>query len=138
MDSVATGVEERVVRLAEVVEALEAEVLVGRELLERQAPAAGASDVVSDLLFFGRPGMVLLTGLTRASMIRAAELADVAAVVIVRGKRPEDEAVELARELGMPLLVSPHSLYDCCGRLYVRGLPGPIPACRRAESEEDS
>ena len=124
-------------KLSEVVEALEAEVLVGQELLDREAPTAGASDVVSDLLFFGQPGMVLLTGLTRASIIRAAELAEVAAVVLVRGKRPEAETVELARELGMPLMVAPHSLYDCCGRLYVRGLPGPIPASRRrAESTE--
>ncbi len=124
-------------KLSEVVEALEAEVLFGQELLDREAPTAGASDVISDLLFFGQPGMVLLTGMIRPPMIRAAELAEVSAVVLVRGKRPEEETVEMARVLGMPLMVSPHSLYDCCGRLYVRGLPGPIPAShRRAESTE--
>ncbi len=124
-------------KLAEVVEALEAEVLVGQELLDRDVPTGGASDVVSDLLFFGRPGMVLLTGLIRPPIIRAAELAEVSAVILVRGKRPEEETIELAQELGIPLMISPHSLYDCCGRLYVKGLPGPIPATRRrVESTE--
>jgi len=52
-------------RLAEVVEALEAEVIVSGDRLEMEVPAGGASDMVSDLVFFGRPGMVLLTGLTK-------------------------------------------------------------------------
>ena len=34
----------------------------------------------------------------------------------------------------LPLLVSAHSMYDACGRLYARGLPGVIPARRGAGS----
>ncbi|MFB3880607.1 MAG: DRTGG domain-containing protein [Armatimonadota bacterium] len=121
-------------KLAEVAEALEAEVVVGRDRLEAEIPVGGASDMVSDLVFFGRPGMVLLTGLTKSSVVRAAQVADVSAIVFVRGKRPESDAVELATEIGLPLLVTAHSMYDSCGRLYVRGLPGVIPASRRADS----
>ena len=119
-------------RLAEVVEALEAEVIVGGDRLEMEVPAGGASDMVSDLVFFGRPGMVLLTGLTKSSVVRAAQVADVSAIVFVRGKRPEREAIELAGEIGLPLLLTAHSMYDSCGRLYVRGLPGVIPASQGA------
>jgi predicted transcriptional regulator len=121
-------------RLADVVEALEAEIIVGEDRLEMEVPAGGASDMVSDLVFFGRPGMVLLTGLTKSSVVRAAQVADVSAIVFVRGKRPESEAIELAQEIGLPLLVSAHSMYDACGRLYARGLPGVIPARRGAGS----
>ncbi len=119
-------------RLADVGEALEAEVLVGGGQLGIEVPAVGASDLVSDLLFFGHPGMVLLTGLTKSSVVRAAQLADIAAIVFVRGKRPDPDAVELAEEIGLPLLLTSHSMYDSCGRLYTRGLPGVIPASRRA------
>ena len=123
-------------RLREIAELLEAAVLLGEEQLGREVPAVGAADMVSDVLFFGRPGMVLLTGLTKASVVRAAQVADVSAVVFVRGKRPEAETVELARDLGLPLLASPHSLYDACGRLYVKGLPGVIPRPRGASQPE--
>jgi hypothetical protein len=75
--------------------------------------------------------MLLLTGLTQTSVVRTAQLMDISAVVFVRGKRPDEEAVELARAIDLPLLVSPHSLYDCCGRLYARGLPGVILTKRR-------
>ncbi|MFB3880451.1 MAG: DRTGG domain-containing protein [Armatimonadota bacterium] len=113
-------------RLSEIAEALEAEVLTGRDRLGLDIPAVAASDMVSDLLFYGQPGALLLTGLTKSSVVRAAQVADVSAIVFVRGKRPDAEAVEMAEELGLPLLVSAHSMYDSCGRLYTRGLPGVI------------
>lgn len=114
-------------RLDEVVEALEAEAIY---VPGECAPvtSAGGSDSVSDVLVFGKPGMLLLTGLLQPSVIRTAQLMGVVAVVFVRGKQPDEETVELARRLKVPVLLSPHSLYDCCGRLYVRGLPGVIPA----------
>lgn len=118
-------------RLSEVAEALEAEVLLGDGMLEAEVAAAGAADMVSDVLFFGRPGMLLLTGLTKVSVVRAAQVADLSAIVFVRGKRPDEVTVELARDLGLPVMLTSHSLYDSCGRLYARGLPGVIPSKRR-------
>jgi predicted transcriptional regulator len=114
---------------------LEADVLAGRAELEREVPSAGGCDIISDLLFFGKPGMLLLTGLTQLSVVRTAHLMDIAAIVFVRGKSPDPRAVELAESLGLPLLVSPHSLYECCGRLYARGLPGVVTSTRRLKAE---
>lgn len=113
-------------RLAEVAELLEAEVLVGRERMDVEVPVGGAADMLSDVLVFGRHGMLLLTGLTKPSVVQAAQVADIAAVVLVRGKRPDPETIEMAQEHGLPLMVTPHSMYDACGRLYVQGLPGVI------------
>jgi hypothetical protein len=116
------------VRLPEVMMALEAEVLVPGGDPDLEVRCGGGSDSVSDVLMFGKPGMLLLTGLTQASVIRAAQITDTAGVVFVRGKRPDEAVLDLARRLGIPVLLSPHSLYDSCGRLYVRGLPGVIAA----------
>ena len=118
-------------QLSEVAMALEADALVeGADDLE--IDYAGGSDSVSDVLVYGKPGMMLLTGLTQPSVIRAAQLMDVSAVVFVRGKRPDESVLEMARTLGVPVLLSPHSMYDSCGRLYVRGLPGVIPTRNHA------
>jgi hypothetical protein len=114
------------VQLSEVAMALEAESLVeGPD--DPEIDYAGGSDSVSDVLVYGKPRMMLLTGLTQPSVIRAAQLMDVSAVVFVRGKRPDENVLEMARTLGVHVLLSPHSMYDSCGRLYVRGLPGVIP-----------
>jgi len=123
------------VTVSDIVALLEADVLAGRAELEREVPSAGGCDIISDLLFFGKPGMLLLTGLTQLSVVRTAHLMDIAAIVFVRGKSPDPRAVELAESLGLPLLVSPHSLYECCGRLYARGLPGVVTSTRRLKAE---
>lgn len=115
-------------QLSEVVEALEADVLIGDDALDEIVPAAAAADMVSDLLSFSHPGMLILTGLTNPSIMRASQAASACAIVFVRGKKPEQETIDLAQEMKLPLMTTPHSMYDSCGRLYVRGLPGVIPA----------
>jgi len=125
------------VRVSDIAAVLGAEMLAGRSGLIRDVPSAGGCDIISDLLFFGKPGMLLLTGLTQLSVVRTAHLLDMSGIVFVRGKRPDEGAIELAESLGLPLLVSPLSLYDCCGRLYARGLPGVIPGAPHLPAERD-
>jgi predicted transcriptional regulator len=111
-------------KLREVAEILEAEVLVGHEKLDMEVRKAFASDLMSDVLAFATEGSLLLTGLTNAQVVRTAEMLDMSAVIFVRGKRPQTEAVELARMKGIPLLSTPYILYETCGRLYKCGIVG--------------
>jgi len=91
----------------------------GREVL-----LCHASDLMSDVLTFSGAGSLLLTGLTNAQVIRAAEISDFAGVCFVRGKKPQPEAVQLAGERGIAMLVTPLSMFESCGRLHAMGLPG--------------
>ncbi|MBM4036880.1 MAG: transcriptional regulator [Planctomycetes bacterium] len=82
-----------------------------------------ASDLMSDVLTSRGAGSLLLTGLTNAQVVRVAVVSDFAAVCFVRGKKPQSEAVQVAEESQIPLLVTPMSMYESCGRLYTKGLP---------------
>jgi len=55
--------------------------------------------------------------------VRTAQMADVTAIVIVRGKNPPKETIDLANEEGIPLISSPFGMFELCGRLYKAGLP---------------
>lgn len=79
-------------------------------------------DLMSDVLSFIKSDALLLTGLTNLQVVRTAEMADVAAICFVRGKRPPDETIELAGDKKLPLLGTDLTLYECCGRLYREGL----------------
>ncbi len=81
-----------------------------------------ASDMMSDVLAFSTPGGLLLTGLTNAQSIMTAVVADVAAIVYVRAKRPKSAVVELAKAKGIPVLTCRLSMFEACGRLYGNGL----------------
>ena len=82
----------------------------------------GASDLMSDVLSFMTPKALLLTGLVHPQCVRTAEMADLSAIVFVRGKTPGPEVISLAEELGIPLMASPYGMYELCGRLYKAGL----------------
>ncbi len=104
--------------LEDVQAVLEADVCAGGDL-SRPVDGVGAADLMSDVLALSRPRMVLLTGLNTPQAVRTAAIADLAGVVLVRGKRPPDEMVALARELGIPLLTTPLTMFEAAGRLYV-------------------
>jgi hypothetical protein len=66
----------------------------------------------------------MLTGLVNAQSVRTADFADSFAIVYVRGKKPDDQTIELSEELGITLLATDKGMFEACGILYSKGLAG--------------
>jgi predicted transcriptional regulator len=117
------------VKLREVVEILNAEVLCGEKNVDIIEVKNGyAADLMSDVLAFASHSMLLITGLTNIQIFRTAQMLDIPAIVFVRGKMPQNDLLTIAKESEMPLLVTRSSMFDACGKLYVKGmLPCIIP-----------
>lgn len=110
--------------IADVKRILNAEILCGDDLLEREVHNACGSDMMSDVLAFVKDQSVLMTGLVNLQVIRTAEMMDMLCVVFVRGKEPTPEMVELAKEFDIVLLKTPLRMFTACGLLYQNGLCG--------------
>ena len=108
--------------LNEICSLLNCEVLVGDHLDEVEAEGICAADLMSDVLAFTKPGAVLLTGLSNVQSVITTHVAEVVGVIYVRGKKPDAEALKLAEQKGIPMLASPLSMYEACGRLWKEGL----------------
>jgi predicted transcriptional regulator len=114
-------------RLREVAELLACEIVTGEELLDRlEIDACFAADLMSDVLAFSRPGALLVTGLASLQSAHTADVADLAGVLFVSGKRPVPSVVDLARENNLPLLSTPLSMFEACGRLFQAGLASAV------------
>jgi predicted transcriptional regulator len=111
-------------KLSEIVNALDAKIIVGDDHLDKEISTCGASDLMSDILAGLSEGCILLTGLTTVQVVRTAMVAGVGAVVFVRGKKPPQDVIDLAREQGLPLISSPYSMFVSCGRLHDCNLTG--------------
>lgn len=111
-------------KLQEVKEVLNAEVLTGNGLLSKEVTMACGADLMSDVLAYAKPGAVLLTGLTNPQVVRTAEMADLVAICFVRGKKPDEDSLRLARSQRLPLLGTTLPMFESCGRLYKHGLQG--------------
>jgi len=111
-------------KLREIKDLLAAEVIWGEDLLDKEIEFAGGSDLMSDVLAFGEPGILLLTGLSNTQSVRTADIIEAKAVIYVRGKIPDKEGIEIAKAKGIPMLSTKIMMYKACGILYSRGLPG--------------
>ena len=111
-------------KLEEVKDILQAELLCGDDQQCTEIGMVSASDLMSDVLAFTKAGSLLLTGLANPQVIRTAEMVDICAICFVRGKKPEEDTIELAKEKEIPLLVTSLPMYEACGRLYKSGLAG--------------
>lgn len=105
-------------------EILNAEVLFGDDLMDREVHTACGSDMMSDVLAFVKDQSVLLTGLVNAQVVRTAEMMDMVCVVFVRGKMPDETIVKLAADKGIVLMKSDERMFTACGLLYSNGLKG--------------
>jgi len=115
-------------KIKQLIELVEGEVLTTGLDLNRDIRGGCGADLMSDVLAYISPDAVLLTGLCSAQVVRTAQMADISAIVFVRGKRPSQDTVELANREGIPLITSRHGMFELCGRLYkadLRSLESP-------------
>ena len=110
--------------LHEIMNILNAEVLACKNSLDIEVTAVKASDLMSDVLTMSDSGVLLITGLTNVQAVRTAEIAELSAIIFVRGKRPEKETIELAEKKNIPLLATHLPMYESCGLLFQNGLSG--------------
>lgn len=111
-------------KIREIRDALNAKVLWGEDLLDKEVLYAFGSDLMSDVLAFVKTGTILLTGLVNSQVIRTAEMADVTAILFVRGKVPDQDVIDLAKENSIAILTTNYTLFTTSGILYNCGLRG--------------
>lgn len=111
-------------KISEIKEILNAEVVCGEELLEGEVSSAFGSDMMSDVLAYAKSDSVLLTGLVNPQTIRTALMLDMEAIVFVRAKKLTDDVISLAKESGIVVLSTEFRMFETCGKLYAKGLKG--------------
>jgi predicted transcriptional regulator len=114
------------VTLRDVQEILEADVIVGDDQMDMEVSTAFGADLMSDVLAFAKSGSLLITGLTNPQVIRTSDVLDIAAIIIVRGKKPPLETIRLAEELRIPILTTKYILFETAGKLYAKGIRGCV------------
>jgi redox-sensing transcriptional repressor len=77
-----------------------------------------AGDRVSDLLNEASAQTLLVSNLASVQMLRVAELMDVPGICFVNDVEPDADVVDLARQNGTLLLVSPAGVFETCGLIY--------------------
>ncbi len=111
-------------KISEIKNILDAELICGEEFLENEVFTACGSDMMSDVLAYVKEQAVLLSGLVNPQVVRTAEMMDMKCIVFVRGKRPDIDMIDLAEQRDIVLLGTKLEMFTACGLLYKNGLKG--------------
>ena len=114
-------------KVNEIKEILDAEVICGEEFMDREVFTACGSDMMSDVLAYVKEQAVLLSGLVNPQVVRTAEMMDMQCIVFVRGKKPDQGIIDLAKERDIVLMTTKQPMFASCGMLYEKGLRGGAP-----------
>ena len=102
--------------------------LIGaRELTEgledREVKCGYTCDLLSWVMAHGDEGMAWVTVQTHMNVIAVAVLSEMACVILPEDITMESESLEKAALEKLPVLSSPLSGYEICGRMHSAGIP---------------
>jgi serine kinase of HPr protein (carbohydrate metabolism regulator) len=109
-------------KISDIVRTLGLEVVSGDELLEGEVTGGYAGDLLSDVLANSEKGYVWITLQIHQNIIAVASSKELSGIIIVNGRKPEEETLKKAKEEKMPVMISNLLTYEVAGRLYEMGI----------------
>jgi len=108
--------------LKDIVEALKLVVRTGETFLERPVTGGYAGDLLSDVLAHARKGNVWITLQTHTNIVAVASATELAGIIIVNDRKPEEETLRKAEEEQIPIMIAREPTYDVVCRLCELGV----------------
>ena len=102
----------------ELVEKMNLTVFCGQENLDREIKGGYTSDLLSDVMGFAREGQVWITLQTHKNVLAIASLKELAAILLVKGNKPEEDMLEQAMDEGIPVLGTDAQTFETTGKVY--------------------
>ena len=102
----------------ELVDQMNLTVFCGQENLNREIKGGYTSDLLSDVMGFAREGQVWITLQTHKNVLAIASLKELAAILLVKGNKPEEDMLEQAVEEGIPVLGTDAQTFETTGKVY--------------------
>lgn len=108
--------------LADIVQQLDLTVSVGEQDLGKEVVGGYVSDLLSDVIANAKEGDLWITLQLHQNIIAVAFLNNLAGIIIVNGRQPEEATRKKAQDQGVVLLCSSLPTYEVAGRLYELGV----------------
>ncbi len=102
----------------ELIENLELRLISGENGLQNTISGGYVSDLLSDVMGRAKEGEVWITLQTHKNVIAIASLKDLAAVILVRGLLPDEDAMNQSNLENVPVLNTPLTAFEIAGKLY--------------------
>ncbi len=86
--------------------------------LDKEVNGGYASDLLSDVIANAEKDNVWITLQIHENVVGVAVLKELAGIIIVNGRKPEEETLRKAEEENIPIMVTELPAFEIVGRLY--------------------
>ncbi len=111
-------------KVKELVKILDGEVISGEDKLDEDVKSIGAGDMMSEILAFAKPGMMILSAQSSPQSVRTGIVTEILGLVIISGKNIPQQTIEMAKQNNFLLIRTKYYMFSTCGRLYKAGFKG--------------
>jgi predicted transcriptional regulator len=111
-------------KLKQIVEELTLEVRCASHKLDTQVSGGYASDLLSDVLANTTEDNIWITMQIHQNIVGVACIKELAGIIIVNGREPEEETLKKAEQENMPIMLTKLPTFEIVGRLYKLGIRG--------------
>jgi hypothetical protein len=112
------------VKLTELIQKLNLDVRSAKANLDREVTGGYASDLLSDVLANGKDGDIWVTLQIHHNIVAVASMKNLAGVILVNGREPEQETIEKAEIENLVIMVTEMPAFELVGKLYSLGVTG--------------
>jgi serine kinase of HPr protein (carbohydrate metabolism regulator) len=102
----------------DLIEKMNLTVFCGEENVGNEIKGGYVSDLLSDVMGFAREGQVWITLQTHKNVLAIASLKELAAILLVKGNKPEEDMLEQAMDEGIPVLGTDAQTFETTGKVY--------------------
>ena len=94
------------------------------ENLDREVTGGYSSDLLSDVMANAKDGKLWITLQTHNNIVAVALLKNLAGIVLVNGREPDEGTLAKANEEDIPIMTTTWSTFEVVGKLYELGIKG--------------
>lgn len=114
------------ISLKRIVEELSLKVMTAAGSLDREISGGYASDLMSDVIAHSKKDNIWITLQVHQNIVGVASLKEIAGIIIVNKREPEEETLKKAEEENIPILVTELPTFEIVGRLHRLGISGLV------------
>lgn len=104
--------------LKDIVSHLNLNIFTAKTQLEVEVTGGYTSDLLSDVMAHAQEGNLWITLQVHPNIVAVGKLKDLAGIILVNDRQPEEETKRKAEEENLPLLGTPENAFVISGKLY--------------------
>lgn len=105
-------------KVCDIVKQLNLKVFCGEQGINNEVVGGYTSDLLSDVMGNVDEGYIWITLQTHKNIMAIASLKEIAAIILVKGYKPEQAAIDQSGEEGIPILGTDMEAFEISGELY--------------------